>query len=241
MSTEDRGPSAERRAPGWRCYSALRMPHAVLARGFTLLEVLVASAILSLVLAALYGVFSQTLMSKRLVEERAARARAARIALLRLGEDLQSTLPMTTANARFTSETRLAREFPDDTLSFVTLTRTALSSRTPEGDVSEIGYALEPAPDDRNEKQLVRRVSFTLSPHHNSLDESAPLLSRVRGLRFRFFDGRNWREEWRQGEAQGQLPQAVEATVYVADSHGEVLQFSTVVDLPLAEKRRKRS
>ena len=39
-------------------------------RGFTLLEVLVASSILSIVLAILYGVFSQTLTSKQIAEER---------------------------------------------------------------------------------------------------------------------------------------------------------------------------
>src|SRR5712691_9102382 len=55
-------------------------------RGFTLLEILVASAILSLVLAALYGVFSRTLASKRLAEERADRSRSARIVLLRMGK-----------------------------------------------------------------------------------------------------------------------------------------------------------
>src|SRR5215471_1300143 len=80
--------------------------------GFTLLEVLVASAILSIVLAALYGVFSRTLASKRLAEEHAARARVARIVLMRIGEDLQSALPPATGNAFFQGETRVARNFP---------------------------------------------------------------------------------------------------------------------------------
>src|SRR5262249_33269449 len=62
-------------------------------KGFTLLEVLVASAILSIVLAILYGVFSRTLTSKQIAEEQSAQARAARIVLLRVGDDLQSSLP----------------------------------------------------------------------------------------------------------------------------------------------------
>lgn len=206
--------------------------------GFTLLEVLVASAIMSLVLAALYGVFSQTFKSKQLAEDRAERARTARIALLRLGEDLQSALPPSTGAARFTSETRLAQDFPDDTLSFVTLTRATLTNRAAEGDLSEVGYALELDPVNPVHKQLVRRVRFALAPAGNSADERAPLLFLVQGLQFRFFDGRGWRKEWRPEATQGQLPQAVEATLYMADSRGEVARFSMVIDLPLADKKR---
>jgi type II secretion system protein J len=209
--------------------------------GFTLLEVLVASAILSLALAALYGVFSQTLLSKRLAEERAEQARTARIALLRIGEDLQSALPPTGKETYFLGKTRLTQEFPEDTLSFVTLTRAALTARTPEGDLSEIAYGVEPDPSDITQKQLVRRVRFTLSPRNDAADEAAPLLFQVHGLRFRFFDGREWREEWRQEHPQNQLPRAVETTVYVADSQGKILPFSTVITLPLADTKRGKA
>lgn len=206
--------------------------------GFTLLEVLVASAILSLVLAAVYGVFSQTLSSKRFVEDRAERARAARIALLRIGEDLQSALPPTASYLRFVGETRLSREYPEDTLSFTTLTRTASTNRVPEGDLNTIGYALEPDPTDITQKQLVRRVRFSLATESRSAEETAPLLPQVRGLRFRFFNGRNWQQDWKPENTQEGLPQALEATVYVADRRGEVAQFATVFTLPLASKKR---
>src|SRR4051812_27307040 len=118
--------SSKSQIPGSRPRVSRLMSH-VSRHGFTLLEVLVASAILSIVLAALYGVFSHTLASKRLAKERAARARVARIVLLRIGEDLQSALPPTTGNALFRGETRVSRNFSDDMLSFVTLTRTASS------------------------------------------------------------------------------------------------------------------
>lgn len=204
------------------------------SRGFTLLEVLVASAILGIVLAALYGVFSQTLLSRSMAEERAEQARTARIALLRINEDLQSALPPTNREIHFLGKTRPTQKFPEDTLSFVTLTRAAVTTRTPEGDLSEIAYAVEPDPSDITQKRLVRRVRFTLSPPNETADEAAPLLFHVHGLRFRFFDGRQWQEEWRPEHAQSQLPQAVETTVYVADSQGKILPFSTVMTLPLA-------
>jgi type II secretion system protein J len=233
------------RASGLRLgHSAVRSRQsAVGSRGFTLLEVLVASAILSLVLAALYGVFSRTLASQRLVEGRADRSRAARIVLLRLGEDLQASLPFTKENTRFAGETRRGEAFPAGMLSFVSLAQTQASSTGHEGDVNEIGYALVPDSAVPGSYYLMRRVSLDPgiadpAAHHVLNSEEYPLLSRVRGLRFRFFDGRVWREEWGQDDTRTKLPRAVEATLYVQDAHAEVAEFSTVIDLPLATAGR---
>jgi general secretion pathway protein J len=212
-------------------------------RGFTLLEILVASAILSLVLAALYGVFSRTLASKRLAEERADRSRSARIVLLRMGEDLQASFPFARGNARFSGETRQTTAFPEGALSFVSFAHTPVSSAGHESDLNEIGYALLPDPQAPGSYYLVRRVSLdpgvTDPVADQSLEKEAyPLLSRVRGLRFRFFDGHTWREEWGQDDTRDKLPQAVEATLYLPDSHEEIVEFSTIVDLPLATAGR---
>lgn len=209
------------------------------SRGFTLLEILVASTILGVVLAALYGVFSRTLESKHLTEERAARARTARIVLLRLGEDLQVSFPFARSDSRFTGETRRTNTFPEGTLSFVAFSRLPMNSAGHESDVSTIGYALIPDPQGPGYRQLVRQVS----PDPGVVDpivaqargsEEYPLLSRVRGLRFRFFDGQVWRDEWGQNDTKGKLPRAVEATLYLEDSREEVAEFSTVVEVPLA-------
>ncbi len=224
--------------------SAVRNPQSALAvAGFTLLEVLVASAILGLVLAALYSVFSRTLASKRLAEERAARLRTARIVLLRMGEELQASFPFTRRDSRFTGETRRADAFPEGAISFVTFSPTFLSSAGHQSDVHKIGYALLPDPDTPGYRQLVRRVNLDPGVADRAGDrdqdgEEYPLLSRVRGLRFRFFDGRTWHEEWGYDDTRDRLPQAVETTLYLDNSREEVVEFSTVIDLPLAASRR---
>jgi len=210
--------------------------------GFTLLEVLVASAILSLVLAALYSVFSRTLESKRLTEERTARARTARIVLLHMGEELQASFPFAGRDARFTGATRLADAFPEGELSFISCSPTPLTSAGHESDVNEIGYALLPDPQAPSYRQLIRRVSLDPGISSSAVDrdrhrEEYPLLSGIRGLRFRFFDGRIWREEWGREDTRDKLPRAVEATLYLDDSQ-EVVEFSTVIDLPLAGSGR---
>jgi type II secretion system protein J len=196
----------------------------------------VASAILSLVLAALYGVFSRTLASKRLAEERATRARMARIVLLRIGEDLQAAFPPVTNHIRFIAETRRTGAFPEDSLSFVIDTHASLAGASLAGGLCEVSYTLEPHPQVPTRRQLLRRVSLDLSPDRGLPGDTYPLLSRVRGLRFRFFDGRTWREEW--GQDKSTLPRAVEVVLYLVDLQEEVVQFATVIDLPLAERRQ---
>jgi type II secretion system protein J len=206
-------------------------------RGFTLLEIMVACAILGLVVAALYGVFSRTLGSKRLAEERMANVRAARIALWRIGEDLQASFPLT-GSLGFLGETRREGEFPQDSLSFVSAAHTLLTSRGAEGTLCQIGYTLMPDPQVSTQHQLVRRVQIDVRADQDASGEVAALLSHVRGLRFRFFDGQNWLEEWGKDKTQGTLPQAVEVTLYLGGPDARVAVFSTVVTLPLAGSRR---
>ena len=255
--------------------------------GFTLLEVLVASTILSLMLAALYGVFSQTLTSKRIAEERLNRSRAARVVLLRLGEELQSSLALSPSNAGFVGYTRYDGLLPEARLSFVAALPTPLTARAAAP--SEIHYWLSPDPNQARLFSLVRWGNPAIPidaadrlPSSESSLESSPylrpfavsptaardafvLLHKVRGFRLRFFDGRQWREEWGQNEndgTQGRIPRAVEMLLYLDDGQasqtgqagqvGQVGQagqagqagqdgyegavlFSTVVDLPLVD------
>jgi type II secretion system protein J len=211
------------------------------SRGFTLLEILVATTILGLVLAALYGVFSRTLESKRLAEGRTARTRAARIVLLRMREELQSSFPLTRGDSRFLGELHRAEAFPEGAISFVSFSQSPLGGTGHESDLNEIGYTLQPDPKAPGYRQLVRRVKLDPGVAVGGLEqneEAYPLLSRVRGLRFRFFDGRTWRKEWGQEDTRSKLPRAVEATLYLDGSGGQMAEFSTVVDLPLAAGQR---
>lgn len=213
-------------------------------RGFTLLEVLVASSILSIVLAILYGVFSQTLTSKRIAEERTTLSRTARIVLLRIGEDLQASFPFSAENARFVGETRRTSTFPQASISFMSFANTPLTDVGREGDWSEIAYDLVPDPLAPSSWQLIRRVRLGAESIQSAAeDESLPLLSRVQGLRFRFFDGRGWSNEWGREQTRGRIPQAVEVELMLAASENsrrqralqsETVTFSTLVDLPLA-------
>lgn len=209
------------------------------ARGFTLLEVMVAGAILSLILAILYGVFSRTLASKRSVEERAARVRAAHTVLLRISEDLQGSFPLH-AEESLRGETRQENGFPTAFLSVVSVAQMALTTQGSAGDLHRVEYRLVPDQAEPAHYQLVRSVRLDLRADQETADELVPLLSHVRGLRVRFFDGQRWLEEWGREPTRGRLPQAVEVTLYV-DGQTEVAAFSTTVGLPLAGRPHREA
>ena len=230
--------------PRSRCAGYWLLATGYSSRGFTLLEVLVASSILSIVLAILYGVFSQTLTSKQIAEERSTLSRTARVVLLRIGEDLQASFPFAPENARFIGKTHRTSTFPQASLSFMSFANAQLTNVGREGDWSEIVYDLVPDPFAPTLWQLVRRVHLNSEPARFEPDEEIlPLLSRVQGLRFRFFDGRTWSEEWGQDQTRGRVPQAVEVEIILAmaekpgvksNEQLEDVTFSTLVDLPLA-------
>ena len=229
---------------------ALTFPAPILRRGgFTLLEVLVASAILSLMLAALYGVFAQTLQSKQLVQDEVSRARSARVVLLRIGEELQSSFPLTRSDTRFVGHTNYEGPVPEAVLSFVSLVATPLagSGAMPR----QIHYRLVPDPSRSLFFSLVRWENPGLqrqgqgdaqnTPNtrdtQNSLPDSGeafPVLSEVRGFSVRFYDSQRWRDGWGHDDTRSQLPRAVELVLYLDNAGKDVAPFSTVVDLPLA-------
>ncbi|MSQ47839.1 MAG: prepilin-type N-terminal cleavage/methylation domain-containing protein [Deltaproteobacteria bacterium] len=231
-------------------YSPSPQPLAPSAAGFTLLEVLVASALLSMVLAIVYGVFSQTLTSTRRAEEHSAQSRAARIVLLRIGDDLQASFSFAPGHPRFVGNTSRGQQFPDAFLSFVSLSGLPLTSGSHAGDGYEIEYALVPDPRIASARQLVRRARFApttvdSSTNRASEGETLPLLTGVWGWRLRFFDGRVWHDEWGTEHTSTKLPRAVEVELYLVrkstDARHEeedTVRFSTLVDLPLAETRR---
>jgi prepilin-type N-terminal cleavage/methylation domain-containing protein len=214
--------------------------------GFTLLEVLVAGAILSMVLAILYSVFSQTLTSKQFAEAQSAQSRAARIVLLRIGDDLQASFPFAPAHARFVGKTSRRQQFPEAFLSFVSLSGLPLTSGSHEGDWYEIEYQLVPDPRSSSAQQLIRRTRFAATTPDATATragegETLPLLTGVRGWQLSFFDGRVWHDEWGQEQTQAQLPRAVKVELYLEGrkkeanrQEEETVTFSTLVDLPLA-------
>lgn len=192
-------------------------------RGFTLLELLVAMTIMSIIGLSLYTSLNLAFRVRDSAEAAVEKVRALEIGMLFIEEELMSALPPSGILAgAFEGENGTGTGGDDaDTLSFFS------SDNVPEEDEFacdirkvEIGVATR---DGSDEKVLVRGITTNLlSPKTLDPDEEI-LCGDIAALNFRYYDGSDWQNDWDSDENDNTLPEAVEITVTLAagDSDGD--------------------
>jgi prepilin-type N-terminal cleavage/methylation domain-containing protein len=238
-------------------------------RGFTLIEVLMATAILGLVLATVYGAVARTLAAANHAKGRADVNASGRMIVLQLADELEGALPPTAgADVAFIGKHGTASA-PTDSVQFNAVIRRLAGAQQLAGGRAIVAYSLDEMQDAPGLYALRRHEELMAIPGAPTGDEMAAegdpsvepseeealeaaaaempsiravhLIDRVAGLRFFYFDpaSGDFVEEWdttqlnTSGQVPG-LPAAVHITVYLADENGAVHDFSTTVDLPLA-------
>jgi prepilin-type N-terminal cleavage/methylation domain-containing protein len=84
--------------------------------------------------------------------------------------------------------------------------------------------------------RLLRREASIID--RRSIDDASAtaFLDDVASLEFRFFDGRDWRDEWDSEDRETpRLPRAVSIDLALYDDAGEIHHFATSVDVPLSD------
>jgi len=193
------------------------------ARGFTLLETLIALAITALVLAALSGTALRAAAARARAREAAAGSAALRTLLLRLGAELEAAHPAP-APAESLSIAPPAPSHPWSSIRLVTVAPGA-SGPGPASDGHAVSYRVEPDPERVGRSVLVRREAVSLGTTETA---GAPVLGGVSAFGLRAFDGRTWQASW----PPGPLPRAVEVTIGVAEPSGRREQLTMTVTLP---------
>lgn len=238
------------------------------AAGFTLLEVAVTVGVLGVVVMMAYGVFARVLEAKQIAEGRAEESADARTTLGRLANELRtaslgargrgmpgagrpvpigapSVTPRTAEGAPvgFVSLDRTSASVPQDEIAFSTVVRRPVSLAARSSDLGVVHYFLRPEPERRDRSILYRESVPSLSEESIDLaspsaEASHPMLHGVAGLRFQFFDGEEWIEEWNSNEGRllGRLPLGVRIWLAVEGPDGEVATWHTAVDLPAARR-----
>jgi general secretion pathway protein J len=193
-------------------------------QGLTLLEVLVASAILALLASMIWVAFDQTGKMRTRLSERQEHDHLARVALTRITRDLRSAFLSLHVN----QEPRAAAVITafkgrsgtgGSRLDFTTFTHRRLRRGTHEGDACEVGYQLL---DRRGAASrgmdLVRRESPRIDNDPERGGVIDVLVPEVKSFEVRFFDevADRWTETWDSTQATGQvgrLPLRVRVTL----------------------------
>src|SRR6185295_6943036 len=111
-------------------------------RGFTLLEVMLAVAILGIIATTIYGTFSRTLRSKGIAEERIDVVRTGRSAVDRMAEELAAAFYPTprVADAIFRCVKTGTEDVPLDAIWFSALSRRPVGTPDRDDDQRLISY-----------------------------------------------------------------------------------------------------
>ncbi len=225
--------------------------------GFTLMELIVGVVVMVGVLAAAFLCLDAGFRSEKLIESRADALQRARVAMALISADLRNACPLS-PETPFVGMNRTLGEIEADNLDFATHNWAPRSQG--EGDLCEISYYVDEHPSS-GEVGLWRRRDP--SPDEHPLDGGSreEIVTGVRGLRFEYFDGYLWEEEWGGGATESfdgdspasfasdsfsPLPDAVRITLALwnpapretRDSGEEEppLLFQTVVHLNLAAR-----
>jgi general secretion pathway protein J len=199
--------------------------------GFTLIEILLALAILSVVLVLLLSSFTGAGRGLEILTERSGSFRQLRIAMDRMGTDLEGAF--SSAGAAATALTCTQDQFsgkPASTLIFTAYSLPDTTGARPPSDLVRIRYFPKISEDGKFLELHREQSDLPLIENKIPTGESR-LAARLQGFRVELYDGNAWLKDWPPpGRSKWTLPK--KATLVITDFLGQ--EFRRTVPLPLA-------
>lgn len=200
------------------------------ARGFTLVEVLVAISILAIVLTSVYGIFSSVSTARGRLDADSADYHRARVIFDRLGRELRGAY----FAPNFTSLTFVGEAAGDGNLNELELTTTAVSplSQTGSG-IARVRYRLvRDREDPENRLVLLRSEQPAYQPVSEVSDgDMMRLAAGIENLTIRYYANGQWQAGW-DGRTSGGLPEMVEMTLQLRTRQGAPVAFQSAFEVP---------
>jgi general secretion pathway protein J len=206
------------------------------ARGFTLLEVVIAVGITAMIGVLIGAAFQSGYRAKELVEGEADRYRALRTGTDRMVREI---------SAAFVSDHYDTRRYRDqndrptnfigkrDRLLFTSMAHQRLYADAKESDQMVVEYYTKsaPGPDGKNQLNLMRREDSNLDDKMDRGGNEDVLMEGIRRIDFAYWDSdkKDWVDEWdtRRIEKKSILPVRVRLSVYAVDETGREARYVT--------------
>ena len=180
-------------------------------RGLTLVEVMVAIAVLSMIAVLLYGAFDSLSHAKKAEAIRGDRAREGRSAITRMTRELQSAFLSMHNPGNPALQTRVVafvgqNSEPFDRVDFQAFAHTRIEANSHESDQAEIGYFVTADPDVDGKMDLVRREQTPADMDPKKGGIVSVLCEDVDMFDVRYLDPMTsqWIETWDTMQALGQ-------------------------------------
>jgi general secretion pathway protein J len=213
-------------------------------RGFTLLEVLIAVAILAVILLILYGTYASSMDAVQIARQKQQAHQRARIALDRIVKDLECAsiqahidLPENIRLGMIGEDGEIFGK-PSDRLDFTTLAHVCVGDTGIKTDLCEVGYHLVQDPENEG-YILYRRDAGPPDDDFTEGGKSHELARGVAGLDFKFLDHRgNEFDSWNatEGEHSNTLPSIISVKLILLDEEIQENLFMTSIRPALAQR-----
>jgi len=170
-------------------------------RGFTLVEILIALAIMAMIVASTFTIFRSASKSWQKGETRSQRYQNARNAVSRISAEISQAVINSNALCKFTGD--------KNKIGFISF----VSTDSGVFELSEVEYWLDDA-----KRLLMRDDDVEPDYDFGTYDNSDILSDNISQLEFLYFDGLTWLDAWNSDEASGiSLPKAVKIKIRVED------------------------
>jgi prepilin-type N-terminal cleavage/methylation domain-containing protein len=217
-----------------------------LTSGFTLIEILVATAILAMIFSIIFGTFFYTIENVEEQQERAALYHRANFILNNISQSVSSAcVPFGGRYDGRKSErsaflgTAQSLEDPEAYLLSMFTTNPRFSTGEKAGGIAYVTYDLVPFEEteeaeflEDEENPIILRCMieplFLISDGAGEGQWQWEL--NVHSLTIEYYDGSEWFQEW-SFEDQGVLPDAIRTDLELADSEGERFEFSSIASI----------
>ena len=198
--------------------------------GFTLLELLIAVAVVAILVLIQVGPFQQTIVSRDRAEAQVERVTGARLALLRIAEELSGAVGIDDERTRFSLVDQTFDQ-PASDLRFAT-TGARRVTAGPQDSVEIVRYFLERDPD-RPSSMLLLKEQLPSIAAEGVEPTAMVVLENVRTFRAEVLpDPRGaWSPTWQANGAQ--VPRAVRLELSLNDGEAGSTAYRTTVTLPL--------
>jgi prepilin-type N-terminal cleavage/methylation domain-containing protein len=179
----------------------MKRSHRQSARGFTLIEILLASVAAALILAAIYGLFQHAITLRdsafRRIRDLRLRARAETV----IRNDLRNALISGGLFASIVQGDTAGTDGPNsDFPGYLKLTTTTAKDTTNDlyGDVQQVEYYIvrDTGTSAGGGGDLVRAITRDLLDTTQPVAETQQILTGVQSLQVSFYDGANWQSSW---------------------------------------------
>lgn len=209
----------------------------VRARGFTLVEVMIAVGITAIMAVMTAGSLREIDRAAEVARLQNDRYAGARVALSRMGREISMAFLSENFDHNRYRERPTLFVGREDELLFSTFAHVRLYRDAKESDQAVVEYTLDSDPDHAGEQALFRRAKPRIDDEPDRGGRRDLVADRVRSLRLQYWDEkrRDWVREWttRSTEHERELPRRVRIELEAALADGRIEKFVTEARIEL--------